>query len=209
MAERSAWTGGSEGCEVAFAQRVPAWRRALLGLVLGLGLIGAMPLASAPVAPAMPLMFERVGDVEQVPEGVVTGLAQDGQGLLWIATTGGLVRYDGYRFRLYQTQPDDPASLPGNVVRVMHRDRDGRIWVGTESEGVARYDPATDRFERFGEAEGVQRLPIRALADDAEGGIWIGSTGGGLTRLDPSKRRSEVWRHAPASATSSRCRKGS
>ena len=202
MAERSAWSGGSEGCEVALAQRVPLWRRALRGLVLGLGLIVAMPTASAPVAPAMPLMFERVGDVEQVPEGVVTGLAQDGQGLLWIATTGGLVRYDGYRFRLYQTQPDDPASLPGNVVRVVHRARDGRIWVGTESEGVARYDPVTDRFERFGEADGVRLLPIRALADDAEGGLWIGSTGGGLTRLDPSTRRSEVWRHDPASATS-------
>jgi ligand-binding sensor domain-containing protein len=74
--------------------------------------------------------------------------------------------------------------------------------VGTESEGVARYDAATDRFERFGETEGVRLLPIRALADDAEGGIWIGSTGGGLTRLDPSKRRSEVWRHDPTSSTS-------
>ena len=143
-------------------------------------------------------MFERVGDVEQVPEGVVTGLAQDGEGLLWIATTGGLVRFDGYRFRLYQTDPGDPSSLPGNVVRVVHRARDGRIWIGTESEGVARYDAVTDRFERFGEAEGVPLLPIRALADDTGGGLWIGSTGGGLRRLDPATRRTEVWRHDPS-----------
>jgi diguanylate cyclase (GGDEF)-like protein len=145
-------------------------------------------------------MFERVGDAAQVQDSVVTGLAQDGQGLLWIATTGGLVRYDGYRFRVYQSDRNDASSLPGNVVRVVHRARDGRIWVGTEAEGVARYDPATDGFERFGPAEGIPSLPIRALADDAEGGIWIGSTGGGLNRLDPATRRSEVWRHDATSA---------
>ncbi len=169
-----------------------AWRRAMA--------IVALALALAPVAVgAPPLMFERVGDAEQLQDGVVTGLAQDGQGLLWIATTGGLVRYDGYRFRTYQSDRDDPRSLPGNVVRVVHRARDGRIWIGTESEGIARYDPATDRFERFDAADGVPVLPIRALADDAEGGLWIGSTGGGLQRLDPATRRIESWRHDAAS----------
>lgn len=167
----------------------------LAGLALAL-------VASAALAIAPPLMFERVGNVEQVPEGVVTGLAQDGQGLVWIATTGGLVRFDGYRFRIYQADPNDPSSLPGNVVRVVHRARDGRIWIGTESEGIARYDAVTDRFERFGEPDGVPLLPIRALADDAEGGLWVGSTGGGLRRLDPTTRRTTVWRHDAASPTS-------
>jgi diguanylate cyclase (GGDEF)-like protein len=204
MAERASQAGGSEGL-AAFAARLgQACREAVRGLgrvvALGLGaLIAAIP-SQASVPP--PLMFERVGDVEQVPEGVVTGLAQDGQGLVWIATTGGLVRYDGYRFRLYQTDPEDPSSLPGNVVRVLHRARDGRIWIGTESEGVARYDAVADRFERFGEADGVPTLPIRALADDADGGLWIGSTGGGLRRLDPASRRTAVWRHDAASPNS-------
>lgn len=185
------------------ARPVSAWCRRLggLGLLAALCVVGVMGPAPVQAEPP-PLMFERVGGVEQVPEGVVTGLAQDGQGLVWIATTGGLVRFDGYRFRLYQTDPDDPSSLPGNVVRVLHRSRDGRIWIGTESEGVARYDGVTDRFERFGEADGLPLLPIRALADDADGGLWIGSTGGGLRRLDPAARRTEVWRHDPASPTS-------
>ncbi len=203
MAQRAAAAGASKGLVASLASSGPAWRRAIGGVALRLvfALVLAMAASSA-MAAAAPLMFERVGDVDQVPEGVVTGLAQDGQGLIWIATTGGLVRFDGHRFRLYQTQPDDPSSLPGNVVRVVHRARDGRIWIGTESEGVARYDAVADRFERFGEADGVPTLPIRALADDADGGLWIGSTGGGLRRLDPATRRTEVWRHAAASPTS-------
>ena len=169
------------------------WRTALAGVVLSL-LLGTPP-ASLASTEAAPLLFERVGNPDQVPDGVVTGLAQDAQGLMWIATTGGLVRFDGYRFRQYRSDPANAASLPGNVVRVVHRARDGRLWIGTESDGVARYDPATDRFERFGEADGVPLLPIRALADDADGGVWIGSTGGGLRRLDPATRRVEVWTH--------------
>ncbi|WP_461059279.1 diguanylate cyclase [Silanimonas algicola] len=199
MAESAVAAGDSNGAMKRPARPAPArrrWRYRIVVMVAAVvGLVAVAPVVAA-VAPP-PLMFERVGDVEQVPEGVVTGLAQDAQGLLWIATTGGLVRFDGYRFRLYQSRPDDPASLPGNVVRVLHRARDGRIWVGTESGGVARYDAEADRFERFGASDGVPTLPIRALADAVDGGLWIGSTGGGLRRLDPIARRTDVWRHDP------------
>lgn len=141
------------------------------------------------------LLFDRVGDADQVKDGVVTGLANDGLGFLWIATTEGLVRYDGYRFRNYVNDRADPSSLPGNVVRVVIRSRDGHVWVGTEAEGVARYDPLADRFERFGSAQGIPSLPVRAMAEDASGGIWIGTTGAGLIRLDPQTGSTTTWRH--------------
>ncbi len=161
----------------------------LLCLILGLATTAwAAPLLSSP------LLFDRVGNADEVNDGVVTGLAEDGQGFLWIATTQGLVRYDGYRFRSYVADRADAYSLPGNVVRVVMRSRDGRIWVGTEAEGVARYDPALDRFERFGVAEGVPALPVRAMAEDAAGGIWVGTTGGGLIRLVPGAAVT-TWRH--------------
>ena len=159
-------------------------------------------LSAAAQPPAAPVFFDRVGDAEQLRDGVVTGLAEDGLGFLWIATTDGLLRYDGYRFRAYRHKRDDAGSPPGNVVRVIMRSRDGRIWIGTEAEGVARYDPKTDRFERFGEAEGIPPMQIRALAEGADGSIWIGSSGGGLQRLDPATRRVDSWRHVPDDAGS-------
>ena len=197
MAERGRALGlgasGKQHRDGRASQWMAGLRAVILLLTLGLP---ALLLATAP------LLFERVGDPEKVKDGVVTGLAQDGEGFVWVATTEGLVRFDGLRFRTYLAQRDDPASLPGNVVRVLMRARDGRLWLGTEAEGVARYDPLTDGFERFDEADGVPRLPVRALAEDAEGRIWVGTSGGGLRRLDPRMRRTEVWCHDPADPAS-------
>ena len=37
---------------------------------------------------------------------------QDKYGFLWIATTDGLNRYDGYNFKIYKNDPGDKNSLP-------------------------------------------------------------------------------------------------
>ncbi len=133
--------------------------------------------------------FEAVGTDEQIPDGVITSLAQDGQGLLWIGTTDGLVRYDGYRFRVYRTDPDDPRSLPGNRIQQLLTAADGRLWLGTYGEGVASYDPVTDHFRRFtpepGREDGLPAGTVRALAQTPDGVIWVGATGNGLGRIEP------------------------
>lgn len=147
--------------------------------------------ASLP-ASALPRAFESVGTIEQIPDGVITSLAQDGQGLLWIGTTDGLVRYDGYRFRLYQTLPDDPHSLPGNRIQQLMTGADGRLWLGTYGDGVAVYDPVADRFERFraepGREDGLPAGTVRALAQTPDGVVWVGTTGNGLGRIETDGR---------------------
>ena len=172
---------------------------ALLSLVLSFGssaIAQQEPSArQADLATWLPPLFTSVGDSESVPEGVVTGLAEDGEGLMWIGTSHGLVRYDGHRLRLYRTDAEDDRSLPGNFVRCLLASREGRIWVGFEAGGVARYDATSDGFEHYGIAAGVPDLPIRALAEDADGALWIGTTGGGLARLDPRGGSATVLAH--------------
>lgn len=144
------------------------------------------------VAVAAPRAFEAVGNIEQIPDGVITSLAQDGEGLLWIGTTDGLVRYDGYRFRLYRNAPEDPGSLPGNRIQQLLTGADGRLWLATYSDGVAVYDPVADRFRRFqsepGREDGLPAGAIRALAQTPDGVIWVGTTGNGLGRIEPEGR---------------------
>lgn len=144
--------------------------------------------------------FERIGDNDQVPDGVITALAQDPDGFLWIGTPEALVRYDGYRFRRYVHDPLDPHSLPSNRVVDLLVDSAGRLWVALQSGGVAVREAGQDRFRRFGNAPGEpDALPegqIRALAQTPDGAIWAGSTGQGLARIDPDGSVA-VFRHGP------------
>lgn len=173
------------------AIRRPAGRlaRALLAFVL----------AAGPASARDSVLFERIGDEERIPDGVVTALAQDGRGFLWIGTPEALIRHDGYRFRRYVRDPADPGSLPGNRIVTLQVGRDGRLWIGLQGEGVAVYDPDRDRFARIPIEDAVgQSMPgvqVRAIAETPDGSVWIGTTGRGLLSLDPSGRL-VVHRHS-------------
>ncbi len=130
--------------------------------------------------------FETVGDRSSIYDGVVTALAQDASGFIWIGTPNGLIRFDGYQFRRYAFDPSDPHSIGGNFIRVLLLASDGRLWIGTDADGVSVFDPATGHFSRFlndpNQPDSLQPGSIRSLAEGADREIWIGSTGGGLSR---------------------------
>lgn len=142
-----------------------------------------------PISADVARQMTSVDDDGAITDGVVIALAQDATGYLWIGTPGGLLRYDGYRFRQFRYSADDPQSISGNFVRSILMARDGRLWIGTESDGLSSFDPTTERFTRFqhrpDQPGALQAGSVRALAEDAGGRIWVGTTGGGLSRLDP------------------------
>lgn len=156
---------------------------------------GPAPVPTALVSPGADILFDSVGNNESIPDGVISALAEDGAGFLWIGTPEALVRYDGQRFRRYIHEPGDDASLPGSRITALLTASDGRLWIGTQGQGVVVHDPASDRMRRFaGSASGADRVPlgpIRAIAETRDGAIWVGSTGQGLARIarDGSIRR--------------------
>jgi len=114
--------------------------------------------------------------------------AQDGAGFLWAGGQNALLRWDGYQFRAYATVVGRDDGLRNHFIQVLHTDRAGTLWVGTEEGGLARYDAAADRFQtipladRRGEA-----MRIWSLDDDGAGGLWVG-TNRGLAHLDAHAR---------------------
>ncbi len=129
--------------------------------------------------------FRRLTSTEMRFAGAMT---QDGDGFLWLATQDGLVRWDGYRSRIYHADPQDKASLPGNWVTCLHTDQRGHLWVGTAVGGLARYDPERDAFEIVGGGPGGLRSPnVTVIAADGSTGLWIG-TGDGLDHIDLETR---------------------
>jgi ligand-binding sensor domain-containing protein len=70
-----------------------------------------------------------------LPQNTVHAIVQGRDGYLWIATEGGMVRFDGVDFRAY-TRANAPG-LPSDLIDDLMEDRDGTLWVST-SGGLAR-----------------------------------------------------------------------
>jgi signal transduction histidine kinase/ligand-binding sensor domain-containing protein len=103
---------------------------------------------------------------EGLPDNSVTGVAQTPDGYLWVATYGGLVRFNGTDFTA--------IPLPGLLkksVRTMLLDHQGRFWLGRDPGSVVCLESNVSRT--FGTADGLPAEQIAAMAEDREGAIWI------------------------------------
>ncbi|MEO6926481.1 MAG: diguanylate cyclase [Rhodanobacter sp.] len=163
-------------------------RRSWLGL-LGLLLLffrtgPGFATSPDPWAPFDAPWFDKVSSAEGLPPAIVTALAQDRQGLLWIGTMVGLARYDGYRTQMFDIRGSIDKRLPDAYVRCLLALPDGGLLVGTNAGGLVRFDPASNTFRRYPSgAHGTSDRKIFALTDDHAGGVWI-ATEQGLDHLD-------------------------
>ena len=112
-----------------------------------------------------------------------TAIAQDGTGFIWLATQGGLTRWDGYHFHRSTPDPQTPGSLPDAFLLALYVDDLGRLWIGTSAGGLARYDADHDTFAVVSSANGLSDPAVAAIAGDGNGGLWLG-TGAGLDHMD-------------------------
>jgi ligand-binding sensor domain-containing protein len=188
------------GRSVSVKTHLKALQWLVLLLAVWLPLAGmAASTAPTPNFPSTEPEFETLRDAENVDNRPITALAQDGRGLIWIGTQTGLVRYDGYRFRKFVHKATDPFSLAGDFVTALTLAKDGRLWVGTASDGISVFDPASERFETFRHDEKVPDSVaggrIRALLADARGQIWI-ATDQGLDCLSLGSRSFIHFRHS-------------
>ena len=153
---------------------------------VGLAVVVAALWLGAPASATPEPRLQTVG-ADAIPRDVVAAIAQDGAGFLWIATGDGVVRYDGYRFRVQERDVSDPSRRNLGWVRAMLAARGGRVWFGTEVDGLAVYEPGSDRIvDHKNPALGAAPAPtISALAEDADGGIWVATVGAGLQHFDP------------------------
>ena len=150
-----------------------------------------LALACAAVQAAVPEIprFRVLGASDGLPATTLPALARDHEGFLWLATWDGLARYDGVGFRVWRHDPDDAASLPGNIVQALHIDAQDRVWVATENGGLSMLDRQRSGFRHYRKADHPQMHSddVFAIASHQDV-VWFGSFNGGLNRLDGQGR---------------------
>jgi PAS domain S-box-containing protein len=121
---------------------------------------------------------------------VCEGTAGDNP-LLWIGTyNGGLSSCDPQKkkFTHYRHNPGNPHSLSNNNVRVIHIDKSGTLWVGTDG-GLNKFNRKEKQFVYYKEKYGLKQhwLPnnsIYGILEDDNGNLWL-STLKGISKFNP------------------------
>ena len=147
--------------------------RYLLILLVQLTLGGLLSVRAQENIPVSEDYILRTWEIEDgLPSNRVLGIAQTPDGYLWLATLGGVTRFDGVRFTTFQKETT--RGLESDRVQSVFASRDGSLWVGFDRGGVARRDG--DRFQVIAPvAPGTEPAGwTTSFAEDASGAVWFG-----------------------------------
>ena len=127
-------------------------------------------------------------------------------GAVWIATAGGLNRFDAVTetFETFRHDPNNPDSIAVSYTTWSLIDNDGNLWVGT-GDGLARRDAHQTRFRHYSllseEPHGLAPTFVETMLLDRKGVLWVGTLGGGLLRYDHDSDTFERFQNDPADET--------
>src|ERR1700712_2592914 len=112
--------------------------------------LGIILCSAAFALPPEPGYSQRIWRSDDgLPQNRIQVVTQTSDGYLWIGTSGGLVRFDGVRFVVFD-RSNTPA-LGDDSILSLYPARDGSLWIGTDGGGVVRMKAGA--FPAFGNAQ--------------------------------------------------------
>jgi signal transduction histidine kinase/ligand-binding sensor domain-containing protein/DNA-binding response OmpR family regulator len=124
------------------------------------------------------LSFDIFTQEDGLPNNLIQCIYQDSKGWIWIGTSQGLSRFDGYTFVNFIPDPADSSSLRGNLIRVIKEDRNGNLLVGIENGGLNVFNRELERFshplENFTGLK-FKEISVNDLAKDTKGNLYTGT----------------------------------
>ena len=88
-------------------------------------------------------------------------MAQDDNGFMWFGTKNGLNRFDGHKFKHYESTLTNPLGLGSNFIQCLSFS-DNKLWIGTD-DGAYYYD---SKFEQFHLLKPTSGTPILDIEND-------------------------------------------
>ena len=109
-------------------------------------------------------------------------MVQTRDGYLWLGTFGGLARFDGVKFTIFDT--GNSPRLGGNRITYLYEDKEGGLWIAFESGGLSRFHDG--RFVTYTVEHGLPDSRVVRLAEGRDGTLWA-TTALGTARLEQGR----------------------
>lgn len=135
------------------------------------------------------MSFRHYTSADGLPSNCIRDIVQDDCGFMWFATDGGLARFDGHEFKVFEPSGVEGASHVDNYVSSLAMAGEW-LYVATDN-GLLRYDREAECLEpvRLAYGDGSEAClcgTVRSLKVDLRGYLWAGMSQGGVFRISPS-----------------------
>ncbi|MFO0436800.1 MAG: two-component regulator propeller domain-containing protein, partial [Sphingobacteriaceae bacterium] len=129
-------------------------------------------------------------DAAEMTGAFVTALSTDQKGYLWVGTSNGLNRYDGYGFISYRSYKNDTTTLSHPSIKVIKQFSENELLIGT-AKGLNAYSFKNNNFKRIKIDttlnEYKKKNSIQSIIQLKNGTILIG-TQAGIMKYAPEQR---------------------
>jgi signal transduction histidine kinase/ligand-binding sensor domain-containing protein/DNA-binding response OmpR family regulator len=125
----------------------------------------------------------------------INEIYEDNKGNFWIRSiANGLILYNRANksiIRSYRYNENNSNSLQSNRIQAIMSDNLGRLWMGSENEGLSLLDPEKDLFYHYkndpGDPESLSFNSINCLYLDKNSDMWLGTFSGGVNFVKERK----------------------
>lgn len=121
---------------------------------------------------------------------------QDKKGFIWLATSIGLIRFDGYDFKYFRHDPANSKTISNNYVFKLAEDKNGNIWTGLNQNGISCYNTQTDEFINYHVSSGdsSSEVAVESLFVDEDDEVWFSLGFSGLYHLNKKTKSFDIYK---------------
>ncbi|MBP9194325.1 MAG: histidine kinase [Saprospiraceae bacterium] len=122
--------------------------------------------------------FKNYTAKDGLPHDKVNKVAQDSKGFLWLATEGGLSRFDGFSFKNYHKNENRSSAMTSDNLVDIAIDSKDRLWLAFD-HGYCSFDPYSCQFQKYS-YKGKNIACQKLIYDPATRRIYLASRDDGL-----------------------------
>jgi len=147
------------------------------------------------------LSFESLTVNDGLSNSTIYCIYQDKKGFMWMGTSNGLNKFDGYDFTVYKHHANNLNSISDDFITSIDEDNEGNLWIGIWYGGLNLFNPETEKFTTYlinpDEVSNISNN-VWDVHIDKEENVWVGTLGGGLYLFDKASATFKQFAHKPS-----------